>query len=57
MSFPDDFVLREDQPMTAVARQIGNAVPPLMAQRLAEAIAGALDAALGQGAADVPMAA
>jgi len=45
MSFPDDFILREDQPMTAVARQIGNAVPPLMAQRLAESIASSLDAA------------
>lgn len=44
MSFPDDFVLLEDQPMTAVARQVGNAVPPLMAERLAEAIAVALDA-------------
>ena len=45
MSFPDDFILLEDQPMTVVARQIGNAVPPLMAQRLAEAIARALDGA------------
>jgi DNA (cytosine-5)-methyltransferase 1 len=45
MSFPDDFALLEDQPMTSVARQIGNAVPPLIAQRLAEAIATALDAA------------
>lgn len=45
MSFPDDFALLDDQPMTAVARQVGNAVPPLMAQRLAEAIALALDAA------------
>jgi DNA (cytosine-5)-methyltransferase 1 len=43
MSFPDDFELLEDQPMTAVARQIGNAVPPLMAQRLAEVIARTLD--------------
>jgi DNA (cytosine-5)-methyltransferase 1 len=43
MSFPDDFGLLDDQPMTAVARQVGNAVPPLMAQRLAEAIAVALD--------------
>lgn len=46
MSFPDDFVLLEHQPMTAVARQIGNAVPPLMAQHLAGAIAVALDAAI-----------
>lgn len=44
MSFPDDFALLDDQPMTAVARQVGNAVPPLMAQRLAEAIAAALEA-------------
>jgi DNA (cytosine-5)-methyltransferase 1 len=43
MSFPDDFELLEDQSMTAVARQIGNAVPPLMARRLAEVIALALD--------------
>ena len=46
MSFPDDFILLESQPMTAVARQIGNAVPPLMAQRLADAIALALDASV-----------
>jgi DNA (cytosine-5)-methyltransferase 1 len=46
MSFPDDFVLLEDQSMTAVARQVGNAVPPLMAQQLAHAIATALDAHL-----------
>jgi DNA (cytosine-5)-methyltransferase 1 len=43
MSFPDDFVLPPDQPMTQIARQIGNAVPPLLAQRLAEAVATALD--------------
>jgi DNA (cytosine-5)-methyltransferase 1 len=42
MSFPDDFVFPEDQPMTAVARQIGNAVPPLLAQRIAEAVAAEL---------------
>jgi len=45
MSFPDNFVLLEDQPMTSVARQIGNAVPPLIAQRLAEEIAASLDLA------------
>lgn len=57
MSFPDDFILLEDQPMTAVARQIGNAVPPLMAQRLAEAIAAALDSAADQGGIDLKLAA
>ena len=31
MSFPDEFDLPEDQSMTAIARQIGNAVPPLLA--------------------------
>lgn len=44
MSFPDRHVLPDDQPMTAIARQVGNAVPPLMAQRMADAIAVALDA-------------
>jgi site-specific DNA-cytosine methylase len=39
MSFEDDFVFPESQSMTAVARQIGNAVPPLLAGRLAESIA------------------
>ena len=43
MSFPDDFLFPEDQSMTSVARQIGNAVPPLLAQRLAERIAVGLD--------------
>jgi DNA (cytosine-5)-methyltransferase 1 len=42
MSFPDDFVLPEDQAMTSIARQIGNAVPPLLAQRIAESLAAAL---------------
>lgn len=45
MSFPDDFKLPEDQSMTAIARQIGNAVPPLLAEYLAIAIADALDEA------------
>ena len=44
MSFPDDFVLPEHQAMTSVARQIGNAVPPLLARRIAEALSEALDA-------------
>ncbi len=35
-SFPDDFVFVG--PMEAVAIQIGNAVPPLLARRLAEAL-------------------
>jgi DNA (cytosine-5)-methyltransferase 1 len=43
MSFPDDHLLPEHQSMTAIARQIGNAVPPLLALRVAETIARALD--------------
>jgi DNA (cytosine-5)-methyltransferase 1 len=42
MSFPDDFVLPEDQSMSSIARQVGNAVPPLLARRIAEALANAL---------------
>jgi DNA (cytosine-5)-methyltransferase 1 len=42
MSFPDDFALPEQQAMTSVARQVGNAVPPLLAQRIAEALGEAL---------------
>lgn len=44
MSFPDDFELPDGLSMTVIARQVGNAVPPLLALRLAEAIAGQLDA-------------
>ncbi|HVX33153.1 MAG TPA: DNA cytosine methyltransferase, partial [Solirubrobacterales bacterium] len=43
MSFPDDFVLPEDQAMSSVARQVGNAVPPLLARRIAESLAASLD--------------
>lgn len=43
MSIPDDFVLPAGQSMTAIARQVGNAVPPLLARRLAERIATQLD--------------
>lgn len=42
MSFPDRFVLPEHQSMTAIARQLGNAVPPLLAQRLGDAIGASL---------------
>jgi len=42
MSFPDDFLLPEDQSMSSIARQVGNAVPPLLARRIAEALAPAL---------------
>ena len=44
MSFPDDFTLPEDQAMSSIARQVGNAVPPLLAQRIAESLAAALSA-------------
>lgn len=43
MSFPDEFIFLEHQSMTSVGRQIGNAVPPLLAQRVAEALACQLD--------------
>jgi DNA (cytosine-5)-methyltransferase 1 len=39
MTFADDFLFPEDQPMTSVALQIGNAVPPLLAQQIAESLA------------------
>ncbi len=49
MTFPDapEFVFPSlgDQSMTSVARQIGNAVPPLLAQAVAYAVAAGLDTA------------
>lgn len=39
MSFTDEFVLPDDQSMTSVARQLGNAVPPLLARCIAKALA------------------
>jgi DNA (cytosine-5)-methyltransferase 1 len=44
MTFPDDFELPTDQPMTTVAKQVGNAVPPLLARRIAEVLAKQLEA-------------
>jgi DNA (cytosine-5)-methyltransferase 1 len=44
MSFPDSFVFPPEQATTAVAKQIGNAVPPLLARRIAEAVAAQIDA-------------
>lgn len=43
MSFPDDFVFPLDQKWTEIAKQIGNAVPPLLARAIAEAITTRLD--------------
>jgi DNA (cytosine-5)-methyltransferase 1 len=43
MSFPDDFDFPESQSMSSVARQIGNAVPPVFARRIADALAASLD--------------
>lgn len=43
MSFPDDFLFLEDQAMTSVAKQIGNAVPPRLAAAIASSLAAALD--------------
>jgi DNA (cytosine-5)-methyltransferase 1 len=52
MSFPDDFILPEEQSMSSVARQVGNAVPPLLARRIAESLAASLavDAPLSRAA-------
>jgi DNA (cytosine-5)-methyltransferase 1 len=43
MSLPDDFVLPGDQKWTEIAKQIGNAVPPLLARAIGSAIADQLD--------------
>src|SRR5258708_1903962 len=44
MSFPDDFELPDDQSMVSIAKQIGNAVPPLLAEQIARAVAAELHA-------------
>jgi DNA (cytosine-5)-methyltransferase 1 len=45
MSFEDDFVFPLDQRWTEIAKQIGNAVPPLLARAIALAVADSLDVA------------
>jgi len=57
MSFPDSFALPENQAMTSIARQIGNAVPPLLARRIAESLAAALDAQLSDAGSPASLAA
>lgn len=42
--FPDDFVFPQTQSMTSVAKQIGNAVPPPLARRIANALLDRLEA-------------
>lgn len=49
MSFPDDFIFPEDQSMTSIAKQIGNAVPPTLARHIGEAVAEHLARARSQG--------
>ncbi len=57
MSFPDGFKLPEDQSMTSIAKQVGNAVPPLLALRLAEGLADHIEAARADGQATAGLAA
>jgi DNA (cytosine-5)-methyltransferase 1 len=46
-SFPDDFSFPLTQPMTSIAKQIGNAVPPILAKAVAGALASHLEGADG----------
>lgn len=50
MSIPDSFELPspDEQSMTSVAKQIGNAVPPVLASQIARALATQLDAAASE---------
>jgi DNA (cytosine-5)-methyltransferase 1 len=47
MGFEDDFIFPSDQKWTEIAKQIGNAVPPLLARAVAAELAGHLDRVLG----------
>lgn len=47
-SFPDDFIFPEHQRMTSVAKQIGNAVPPLLAKAVALAVKAHIDVTGGE---------
>lgn len=51
MGFDDDFLLPLDQPMVEIAKQVGNAVPPPLANALAAALALSLDRAVDEDAA------
>lgn len=55
MSFPDDFEFPESQSMTSVAKQIGNAVPPGLAMKIAEALGTHLKAAAQPKAGDTAL--
>jgi DNA (cytosine-5)-methyltransferase 1 len=57
MGFADDFVFPMDQRWTSVARQIGNAVPPPLARRIADALAVELDSIDEGSSASQPVAA
>jgi DNA (cytosine-5)-methyltransferase 1 len=45
MSFPDDFIFPDGHKWTEVAKQIGNAVPPVLATAVAHVLAESLDIA------------
>lgn len=53
MSFPDDFEFPTSQSMTSVAKQIGNAVPPDLANQIAVALSAHLNVAQRDGVVDL----
>lgn len=59
MGFPDtfEFPSQDEQSMTRVAKQIGNAVPPILATKIAGALAKHLDGQSAQPVADLELAA